>query len=470
MKKLLFLLPAMTRSCNESNRSIKYSRFPPLSLMTLAGLTPHDKYEMIIRDEHVESIEVDDVDLVAIQVYISSSHRSYEIADRYRHRGAKVVMGGLHPTSLPCEAAQHADAVCIGPAETVWHEILHDYETGHLRQFYKGTSEGSACLTPIPRRDLMNQRAYLLRNTMVASRGCPHSCEFCYKSSFWGKHYYEARPLANVERELAMVDDGLVFFLDDNLLANKPFCRELFKILRGANIIWQAAASLDVARDIAYLDEAYESGCRSLFMGFESISRENMQNVGKKVNAVTDYSQTIRRIHDSGIMINSSFVFGFDGDDLDVFKRTLDFAITNKLETASTHILTPLPGTPLFAQLEKEGRLLHRDWSRYDINNAVFQPKLMTPEQLVQGYAWFAREFQKYGSILQRSAGLGGAIKRIAYNTALSKVEPLWRAIIKAGMMPFAKRILRFALNSGIHRPHRIPLPARKYKLAETHP
>ncbi len=454
MKKILFLLPAMTHSWSDTDRSIKYSRFPPLSLLTLAGLTPEDKYEMVVRDEHVESIDVEGVDLVAIQVYISSSHRAYAIADRYRARGAKVVMGGLHPTSLPNEAAAHADAVCIGPAETVWKDILHDFERGQMKQFYRGQSEGSACLTPLPRRDLINQNAYLLRNTMVVSRGCPHDCAFCYKSSFWGKNYYESRPLADIEKELATVKDGLVFFLDDNLLAKKPFCRELFKMLKGAGIIWQAAASLDVARSPDYLDLAFESGCRSLFMGFESISRSNMQDVGKSVNATTDYPETIRRIHDSGIMINSSFVFGFDHDDPDVFKRTLDFAITNKLETASVHILTPLPGTALFTQLEKEGRILHRNWSLYDIQHAVYQPKLMSPDQLEAGFWWFARTFRTNKRLLKRAVGSGGTIKRLAYTYALARSDKIWRFVIKTGLMPLARRVLRYTLNSGTRKQH----------------
>jgi radical SAM superfamily enzyme YgiQ (UPF0313 family) len=451
-RKLLLILAAVARPGSEHYRLIKYSEFPPLSLMTLAGLTP-EGWDITIRDEHVESSEIEgDVDLVGIQTYISSAHRAYELAKLWQSRGAKVVLGGLHPTSLPQEAAEHADAVCIGPAETVWGRILDDFEHDRLQKFYKGQCEGSAALVPMPRRDLMNPRAYLVRHTMVTSRGCPHSCDFCYKSSFWGPKYYEPRPMADVERELGMVDDRLVFFLDDNLLANRSHARRLFEVLRGSGIVWQAAASLDVARDPRYLEEAYRAGCRSLFLGFESLSPENMQSNNKPVNAATDYGETCRRFHDAGIMINGSFVFGFDCDGTDVFDRTIEFADRNKLLTASFHILTPLPGTKAYAHLESEGRLLHRDWSRYDTCHAVFQPRRMTPEQLESGYARAKHRFASCRSILRRSVGLPGVLKRIAYNVAWLKIDPLWVAIIRAGLMPYAtsifERILRLRTQS----------------------
>ena len=441
---ILFILPSLTSSQTKGYRKIKYSRFPPLSLLTLAGMTPQDKYKMIVRDEHVESSDVDEhVDIVAIQTYISSAYRAYELADKYRERGAKIIMGGLHATSLPHEAAQYADAVCIGPAETVWNKILDDFEKGRLCKFYQGECTGSAALVPKPRRDLMNPKAYLLRNTIVTSRGCPHHCDFCYKSTFWGKNYYETRPISKVEEELDDVQDGLVFFLDDNLLANKSYCRQLFHSLKGRGITWQSAASLDVAKDPQYLKEAYESGCRSLFIGFESLSSESMKSVNKNVNAVTDYEEAIRVIHASGIMINSSFVFGFDNDDADIFDRTIEFGIKNKLETASLHILTPLPGTPVFTQMESSGRLLHKNWSLYDVYHAVFQPKRMSPQELEEGHQRTIKEFYSYGSIINRALGTDGALKRMAYNIGLWKVDPLWRAIIKFGLMPHAKEILR---------------------------
>jgi radical SAM superfamily enzyme YgiQ (UPF0313 family) len=336
--------------------------------------------------------------------------------------------------------------VCTGPAETVWPQILDDFERGRLEKFYHGRSEGSAALVPIPRRDLMNPRGYLIRHTMVTSRGCPHACDFCYKSSFWGPRYYEPRPIAEIERELATVDDHLVFFLDDNLLANRQHARALFDVLRGAGIIWQAAASLDVTRDPRYLEEAYDAGCRSLFVGFESLSPEAMRGNNKLVNAAADYAAACRRFHDAGLMINGSFVFGFDSDAPDVFDRTVEFAIENKLLTATFHVLTPLPGTAAFARLEAEGRILHRNWAYYDTDHAVFRPRRMTPEQLEAGHKRACREFITYGSILRRSLGLPGALKRIAYNVAWVKIDPLWVAIIRAGLMPFATRVFERVL------------------------
>ena len=459
-RRLLLILPALQQLNNYPFRLVKYSRFPPLSLLTIAGLTPDDRWEVVVRDEHIESSEVEGpVDLVGIQTYISSSGRAYELADRWRRRGAKVVLGGLHPTSLPEEAAPHADAVCTGPAETVWQQILDDFERGRLKPLYQGRREGSAALAPIPRRDLMNPRGYLIRNTMVTSRGCPHSCDFCYKSSFWGPNFYEANPIDRIERELAEADDGLVFFLDDNLLANRRHARAMFEVLRGSGIVWQAAASLDVANDPAYLEEAYDAGCRSLFVGFESISAENMRGNNKQVNVTADYAGACRRFHDAGIMINGSFVFGFDQDEPDVFDRTVEFAIESKIITATFHVLTPLPGTRAFDRLDADGRILHRNWAYYDTDHAVFRPRRMTAEQLESGHKRAYRDFLTYGSILRRSFGLPGVAKRIAYNVAWAKLDPLWIAIIRAGLMPYATRIFNRFLRMSTKARQRERLP-----------
>jgi radical SAM superfamily enzyme YgiQ (UPF0313 family) len=269
--------------------------------------------------------------------------------------------------------------------------------------------------------------------------------------------------MAEVERELSRIDDHLVFFLDDNLLANRRHARALFDVLRGSGIVWQAAAALDVARDPHYLEEAYQAGCRSLFVGFESLSPENMRGNNKLVNVTADYGEVCRRFHDAGIMINGSFVFGFDCDGPDVFERTLEFTVENKILTASLHVLTPLPGTRAFARLAAEGRILHRNWTLYDTYHAVFQPRRMTPEQLEAGYLFGKRRFATWESILRRSAGLPGVLKRIAYNVAWMKIDPLWVAIIRAGLMPFATRIFERVLqfSTKVPNPEHDFLPRR---------
>jgi radical SAM superfamily enzyme YgiQ (UPF0313 family) len=449
---LLLLLPALQEVLSARFRTLKYSLFPPLGLLTLAAQTPEERFRILVRDDHVESpwVEDCDVDLVAMTVYISSAHRAYELADAYRRRGAKVVLGGIHPTALPREAARHADAVCVGPAEFVWPQILRDFEHGELRRFYRGRCDGSAAEVPaVARRDLMNPRAYLVPATMVTGRGCPNACRFCYKSGFWGSRYYERRPLADIEAELATLPGRFVFFLDDNFLADRRRAREIFAVLRGAGKIWQAAGSLAAAREPRFLEEAYAAGCRSLFVGFESLSPTNMRQMGKGVNAAADYAAAIRRFHDAGIMINGSFVFGFDGDGPDAFGRTVEFAVANGIETATFHILTPYPGTPAFAEFGAQGRLLHRDWRRYDTRHAVFRPRRMSPERLEAGYWRAYRDFYSTGSIVRRSRGLAGAARRFAYSFAWKRLDRLWSAIIHAGLLPAVRPLFERVLAGG---------------------
>jgi radical SAM superfamily enzyme YgiQ (UPF0313 family) len=427
MKTILFLLPALQEVLSQDFRQIKYSLFPPLSLLTLAGLVPQDRYRLLVRDEHVEDVIVDeDVDLVVMTVYVSSARRAYELGEYYRARGAKVFLGGIHPTTLSEEAIQHADSVCLGPGESAFPRMLEDLEAGRLQKQYHGHKANHLSDVPMARRDLMNQNKYLVPNTVVASRGCPYCCDFCYKESFWGRNYHAFRPLNEIRKELDTFRHKFVFFLDDNLLGNRRQARRLFALLREYDFVWQASASLDAAFTPGFLQEAYDCGCRSLFVGFESVVKANMERAHKRQNSKYDYAEAIARFHDAGIMINGSFVYGFDDDDADVFVRTVDFAIENKIDTATFHILTPFPGTRLFAMLEREGRLLHRDWDLYDTRHAVFRPRQMTPSQLEQGYWSSYEEFYKYGSIIRRSFGLRNPLKRILYNAAWKKMDPIW--------------------------------------------
>jgi radical SAM superfamily enzyme YgiQ (UPF0313 family) len=447
MKTILFVLPALQEVLAQDFRQIKYSLFPPLSLLTLAGLVPEGKYRIMVRDEHVEDVMVEEeVDLVAMTVYVSSAKRAYELSAHYRARGAKVLMGGIHPTTLPEECAQHADSVCLGPGESVFPRMLEDFEGGSLAKFYHGGGDEDVSRVPRARRDLMNHRKYLVPNTIVASRGCPYCCDFCYKESFWGKHYYQFRPLPEIARELDTFRHRFVFFLDDNLLGHRKQARKLFALLSGYDFVWQAAASLDAAYAPGFLQEAYRCGCRSLFVGFESITKANMERAHKPQNQKYDYAETIQRFHDAGIMINGSFVYGFDDDDPGIFARTVEFAIENKIETATFHILTPFPSTRMFARLDREGRLLHRDWDKYDTRHAVFRPRRMSTAQLEEGYRWSYHQFYSYGSILRRSMGLPNPLKRFLYNVGWKKMDSVWDFVLAHNVIERVLPAFEYAL------------------------
>jgi len=283
----------------------------------------------------------------------------------------------------------------------------------------------------------MNKDRYLVPNTIVASRGCLYNCDFCYKKSFWGEKYYKFRPLEDIKKELDTFKQRFVFFLDDNLMGNRIEARKIFRLLKEYNFIWQAAASIDVAYSAGFLEEAYDCGCRSLFVGFESISKDNMKHSNKVQNQKYEYVDAIKRFHDAGIMLNGSFVYGLDHDGADVFERTLDFAIKNKIETATFHIFTPFPGTKLFEKLQQEGRILHYKWEEYDTRHAVFQPALMSPETLEEGYWRSYEEFYSYNSIFSRAMGLTNPVKRILYNIAWKKLDGLWNFIIKNNLLRY---------------------------------
>ena len=438
MKTIAFILPALQEVLAQEFRQIKYSLFPPLSLLTLAGTVPADKYKIIVRDEHVEDIFIDEkVDILVMTVYISSANRAYEISKHYRNRGTKIILGGIHPTTLPEEALQHGDSVCIGPGDFIFPEILEDFENNNLQKIYYGDKSRELSSIPVARRDLMNKNKYLVPNTIVASRGCLYNCDFCYKKSFWGENYYKFRPLEDIKKELDTLKQNFVFFLDDNLMGNRVEARKLFKLLKNYNFTWQAAASIDTAYTPGFLTEAYESGCRSLFVGFESISKDNMKSANKIQNQKYDYEDAIKRFHDAGIMINGSFVYGLDNDGPGVFEETLEFSIKNKIETATFHILTPFPGTKLFKDMEEGGRILHYNWDKYDTRHAVYKPLLMSPKELEKGYWWSYKEFYSYKSIFQRSSGLTNPLKRLAYNIAWKKMDGIWDFIIKHDFLKY---------------------------------
>ena len=384
--RVTLILPALTEATSPYWRPIKYSLFPPLGLATLAAyLDPDD--DVTIIDEHVEPIEMRGTpDLVLIQVYITNARRAYALADAYRARGVFVALGGLHVTSLPEEAAAHADAIFLGPGEQTFPQFLADYRAGRPLRRYVSTAGRTIDRVPPIRRDLIRRRSYLVPNSIVVTRGCPQHCDFCYKDAFFagGRSFYTQR-VDDALAEIARLPGRHLYFLDDHLFGDRRFAEALFDGMRGMGRVFQGAATVDSILRGDLVERAAAAGLRSLFVGFETLDPANLASSNKRQNLGRDYAAVTRRLHDLGIMINGSFVFGMDDDDRTVFRRTVDWAIAHGITTATFHIQTPYPGTRLFARTEAAGRLLTRDWDRYDTRHVVYQPTRLTPDELKAG-------------------------------------------------------------------------------------
>jgi len=433
--KVKMILPALTEAKSPFWRPIKYSLFPPLGLATLAGYLQDDD-EVTLQDEHVESLDLnDEPDLVAIQVYITSAYRAYELADHYRQKGAHVALGGLHVTSLPEEAARHADTIFLGPGEDTWPAFLSDFRAGQPGKVYRSRVR-TLVGAPKVRRDLIKRHLYLVPNSIVVSRGCPYACDFCYKTAFFqgGRSFYTQRvddALAEIER----LPGRHLYFLDDHLLGHSRFAAALFEGMRGMGRLWQAAATVSSVLQPDLMEKAAASGLRSLFVGFETLSATNLQAQHKVQNLQRDYRVAVHRLHALGVMVNGSFVFGMDDDDDMIFERTVEWAIEQGIETATFHVLTPYPGTPLHRRMAAEGRITTANWDLYDTRHAVFRPAKMTSEALETGYWQAYRDFYRWRSILKGASakeGMAGKLRHVAYAVGWKKFEPLWDWAIRA--------------------------------------
>lgn len=399
--KLLLINPGADKDRLGPRRRRK-SSIAQLSLPLLA-VRAGDRFELEILDETVADLDFNrPADLVGISVMTPLAPRAYAIADEFRRRGSKVVLGGLHVFFREAEAAGHADALLVGEADLVWDRLLADFLDGRLQGRYQAESPHDLSGLPHPRLDLLNQRAYSFANIMETSRGCPHHCQYCSVTAYWGNRY-RFRPIPEVVEEMAAMPPGVVTFVDDNIFGNPSRARELLQAIKPLGRRWQAQSDLRVARDPGLLRLAVESGCQWLFIGLESTDPENLKAVGKReLNLSGEFSSSLAAIRRAGIKIFGSFIFGMDHDDTSVFARTVRFCTDHKLEGANFYILTPYPGTPLFALMESAGRLLHRDWSKYDSNHVVFRPQRMTPKELMRGYLWTYRNFYSFGSIWKR--------------------------------------------------------------------
>jgi radical SAM superfamily enzyme YgiQ (UPF0313 family) len=413
---------------------------PTLALTSFAATTP-PHWEVRYWDENLldgrppfEPLP----DVVGITVHLTFAKRAFELARWYRSRGSKVVLGGLHVLSCPDECAPHADALAVGDGVQLWPRILADVESGCLQSKYAATYQSDYRHDPAPKRTILPRHGFLTTTSLIATRGCHNRCGFCYLATDGLRMPYRMRDPTQIAAEFAADGQPYAVFIDNNLGSNRQYLAELCRALRPLNKIWSAAASIDVTDDPALIRSMALAGCTGVFVGFESLTDENLAAARKKSPKAADYARRVRMLHENGIQVNGSFVLGFDHDDKDVFTRTAGWIEENRLECATFHILTPYPATPLFRQMEAEGRLLHRDWSLYDTAHAVFRPKNMSPDELENGYAWMYQRLFSHASIWRRrpaGAVTGTDWPAIATYLAMSylykRSNPFWRLLIK---------------------------------------
>ena len=380
-------------------RSLRYA---PLTMPTLKALVPDDiKADVRIVDEMVEELDLDTpADLVGITAITGTARRAYHIADHYRSRGVPVVLGGVHPTLLTDESLQHADAVVRGYAERTWPRLLRDFASGRLQKIYEDNEPFDPGLIVSPDRSTIHPRDYIGWGTVEMSRGCSNTCEFCISHRFHAT--YICRPIGQVIDEIRNLKSKVVFFLDPNLIGDREHAKSFFRELAKLKKWWMGCASLDVADDPELLDLMAESGCKGLLMGFESVRNEALVSSGKEKNIGRKYTDVVKVLHDHGILVQACFVFGFDTDDPSVFRESSDYIVRAGFDLPQVSIYTPFPGTPVFDRMDREGRILTRNWSLYNGQNVVFRPKNMTPEELEEGVDSVRKKVYAWSSLARR--------------------------------------------------------------------
>jgi len=377
----------------------------PLAFAVLAALTPPE-VALTLYDERIEPVDLEhDPDLVAMTVETYTARRAYQIADHFRQRGVPVVMGGYHPTFLPAEALEHADAVVLGDAEAVWPQVVADAARGTLRRTYR--SDAPPALEGVTfDRGLFAGKRYARLVPVQYGRGCRFACDFCSIAAFYGRNLRQ-RPIREVVAEIEALDSRYILLVDDNLFADREHAADLFRALAPLNIRWACQVSIDIAQDTRLLDLMARSGCISALIGFETLNEANLRQMKKHWNVRHgDYASAIAQFHARGIMLYATFVFGYDHDTPESFDRTLDFALRSRFFLANFNPLTPTPGAPLYERLQHEGRLLYERWwlhPDYRYGQATFRPRSMSAEQLTAGCFRARQEFNRYGAIARRA-------------------------------------------------------------------
>jgi radical SAM superfamily enzyme YgiQ (UPF0313 family) len=401
-------------------------REAPLTATTLAALIPSDiPARVTIADESVQPIPFHrQYDLVGISCLTGTSTRAYTIADRFRAQGATVVLGGVHVTLMPEEAAQHADAIVIGFAEDTWGDLLHDFVHKRLKSVYRSEIMHLDHV-PQARRDLQKRFGYMVPNTVFATRGCKGTCDFCtIPAAQFGWH---TRPIAEVIAEIRTIKAKRVTFNDVNLTEDTEYAKELFRAMIPLKKLWGGLASTRIVQDEELLQLMHQSGCRFLLIGFESLNNSSLTSIHKGFNKVEEYQTLVNRLHNLKISILGCFIFGFDEDDKTVFAQTVDLVNQLKIDIPRYAIYTPYPGTASFNRLQREQRLLHYRWEYYDTQHVVFMPQNMSPQELDEGFKWAYKQTFTVRSSLKRTWGAGTNflitfIGNLAYNLYINRL------------------------------------------------
>lgn len=412
----------------------KHVLTPALALTSFAATTP-EHWRLQYWDEnllHGRPPRKPVPEVVGITVHLTFATRAFELADWYRVRGSKVILGGLHVLSCPEECASHADALALGDGVQLWAGILRDVESGELQPRYIATYENDYSVDPVARRTILPRRSFLTTTSLIATRGCHNRCGFCYLATDGLRIPYRTKRPEQIVSEFEADGQPYAVFVDNNLGSRRDYLHALCRALRPLNKIWSAAVTIDVTDDPGLIRNMALAGCTGVFIGFESLTDDNLADARKKTPRTSDYARRVRMLHDYGIQVNGSFVLGFDHDRKDVFARTAEWVEENRLECATFHILTPYPATPLFRQMEAEGRILHRDWSLYDTGHAVFRPKHMTADELEHGYAWICQRLFSLVSIWRRRPKDWQAVPPyLAMSYLYKRSNRFWHLLIK---------------------------------------